>query len=220
MSSGFVSGGTTDKPTERDEEWRVAQAELEAKRLEKEDRDKQHDGKSLYEVLQANKAAKQDAFEEATRLKNQYRALDDDEAEFLDSVLEATRKKEAEVQKDTLEQLDAFRKQREEAERKALEAEEPEGVVEEEAHWVAHGRKRKKGPELLKGVKLRKTSSATEEKKDVGGKSNAGDTKKAPLPGAPASTAAATKSPSASSAPKPSIPVSLSLGYASSDEDD
>jgi hypothetical protein len=55
MSSGFVSGGTTDAPNERDDEWRAAQAELEARRLEKEDRDKQHDGKSLYEVLQANK---------------------------------------------------------------------------------------------------------------------------------------------------------------------
>lgn len=55
MSSGFVSGGTIDKPTERDDEWRAAQAELEAKRLEREDRDRQHDGKSLYEVLQANK---------------------------------------------------------------------------------------------------------------------------------------------------------------------
>lgn len=55
MSSGFVSGGTIDKPTERDDEWRAAQAELESKRLEREDRDKQHDGKSLYEVLQANK---------------------------------------------------------------------------------------------------------------------------------------------------------------------
>lgn len=55
MSSGFVSGGTIDAPNKRDDEWRAAQAELEAKRLEREDRDKQHDGKSLYEVLQANK---------------------------------------------------------------------------------------------------------------------------------------------------------------------
>ena len=55
MSSGFVSGGTIDKPNECDDEWRAAQAELEAKRLEQEDRDRQHDGKSLYEVLQANK---------------------------------------------------------------------------------------------------------------------------------------------------------------------
>ncbi|KAF2447903.1 hypothetical protein P171DRAFT_341697, partial [Karstenula rhodostoma CBS 690.94] len=167
--SGFVSGGTVDAPNERDDEWRAAQAELEAKRLEREDRDKQHDGKSLFEVLQANKAAKQDAFEEATRLKNQYRALDDDEADFLESVLEASRKKEAEVRKDTMEQLDAFRRRREEEKRKALEAEAPEDTKEEEAqaHWVAHGRKRKKGPELLKGVKLRKTSEAADDKKDA-----------------------------------------------------
>ena len=67
MSSGFVSGGTIDAPTERDEEWRAAQAELEAKRLEKEDRDKQHDGKSLYEVLQANKG---DTLPSKYRVKN------------------------------------------------------------------------------------------------------------------------------------------------------
>lgn len=55
MSSGFVSGGTVDKPIERDDEWRQAQQEIEAKRREKEELGKQNEGKSLYEVLQANK---------------------------------------------------------------------------------------------------------------------------------------------------------------------
>jgi hypothetical protein len=55
MSSGFVSGGTIDNPTERDDEWRRAQAELEEKRLAKEREGQQNDGKSLFEVLQANK---------------------------------------------------------------------------------------------------------------------------------------------------------------------
>jgi hypothetical protein len=55
MSSGFVSGGTIDNPTERDDEWRHAQAELEEKRLAKEREGQQNDGKSLFEVLQANK---------------------------------------------------------------------------------------------------------------------------------------------------------------------
>lgn len=146
-------------------------------------------------------------------MKNQYRALDDDEAEFLDSVLEATRKKEAEVRKDTLEQLGDFRKRQEEIERKALEAEAPEIVKDEEAHWVAHGRKRKKGPELLKGVKLRKTSTTDENK---GGE----EKKSAPPPAQPTSKAAATKPTSASPPPMPSNPVSLGLGYASSDDDD
>lgn len=55
MSSGFVSGGTNDQPIERDAEWLQAQQELEAQRRRKEDEGKQNDGKSLYEVLQANK---------------------------------------------------------------------------------------------------------------------------------------------------------------------
>lgn len=53
--SRFVSGGTNDAPIERDDEWLKAQQEIEAKRLQKLDEDKQQDGRSLYEVLQANK---------------------------------------------------------------------------------------------------------------------------------------------------------------------
>lgn len=55
MSSGFVSGGTADAPIERDDEWKQAQREIEEKRREKEELGKQNEGKSLYEVLQANK---------------------------------------------------------------------------------------------------------------------------------------------------------------------
>ncbi|KAJ4296533.1 hypothetical protein N0V90_006578 [Kalmusia sp. IMI 367209] len=220
MSSGFVSGGTIEEPTERDDEWRAAQAELEQKRREKEDRDKQHDGKSLYEVLQANKAAKQEAFEEASRLKNQYRALDDDEAEFLDSVLDASRKKEADVRKETLEQLDGFRRRQEEAERNALEDETPEGGKGEEAHWVSHPRKRKKGPELLKGVKLKKGSSAADDKDKGEKKEEAAHANSIGSTVAPASKSDPTKPSSASPPSKLANPVSLGLGYASSDDDD
>lgn len=55
MSSGFVSGGTTDKPVERDDEWLRAQQEIEANRRRKEEEGKQEGGKSLYEILQNNK---------------------------------------------------------------------------------------------------------------------------------------------------------------------
>lgn len=44
-----------DKPTERDDEWLKAQEQIEAARRKKEDENRQHGGKSLYEVLQANK---------------------------------------------------------------------------------------------------------------------------------------------------------------------
>ena len=56
MASRFVSGGTLENPTERDSEWLQAQQDLEAQRRQREDeRDKRQDGKTLYEVLQANK---------------------------------------------------------------------------------------------------------------------------------------------------------------------
>lgn len=55
MSSGFVSGGTTDAPIERDNEWLKAQQEIEANRRHKEEESRHEGGKTLYEVLQGNK---------------------------------------------------------------------------------------------------------------------------------------------------------------------
>lgn len=56
MSSGFVSGGTTDEPIERDDEWQRVQQELEGQRKRKADLGKQDGGQSLYDVLQNNKS--------------------------------------------------------------------------------------------------------------------------------------------------------------------
>jgi hypothetical protein len=53
--SRFISGGLLDQPIERDEEWAKAEREVEEERKRKAELDKQHAGKSLYEVLQANK---------------------------------------------------------------------------------------------------------------------------------------------------------------------
>jgi hypothetical protein len=56
MSSGFVSGGTTDAPIERSDEWLAAQLELEANRRRKADEAAaQNSGRSLFETLEANK---------------------------------------------------------------------------------------------------------------------------------------------------------------------
>lgn len=57
MSSGFVSGGTVDAPIERDEAWRAAQQEVEAKHRRKAELARQNDGKSLFETLEANKGS-------------------------------------------------------------------------------------------------------------------------------------------------------------------
>jgi hypothetical protein len=113
-------------------------------------------------------AAKQEAFEEANRLKNQFRALDEDEVEFLDSVLESTRAEEARVKRETAEGLALFRKQQEEADKKARRGsdrgvnDEGSPTAEEES-WIAGVRKRKrtKDKEGFKGVKLRRFSTPT-----------------------------------------------------------
>ena len=52
MPSGFVSGGTIDNPKEA---WLQAHKDLESSQREKREAATQDGGKSLYEVLQANK---------------------------------------------------------------------------------------------------------------------------------------------------------------------
>lgn len=115
--------------------------------------------------------AKQEAFEESIRLKNQFRNLDEDEIEFLDSVLESTRAKEEAVKKETTEQLDIFRRQQEEADKAimseavGLEDTSPVGgIAPGESQWAINARKRKraKGREALLGAKVRKTSFAND----------------------------------------------------------
>jgi hypothetical protein len=171
MSSGFVSGGTIDEPTQRDDEWRRAQQELEDERRRKAELGKQNDGKSLYEVLQQNKMAKQEAFEESIRLKNQFRSLDEDEVEFLDSLLESTRAKEEAVKKETAEHLAAYQRQREEAERALIEGSSggqngsgsAANQTGNEELWAVAGRKRKRNKkDFLVPPKIRKSSSSVD----------------------------------------------------------
>lgn len=103
-------------------------------------------------------------------MKNQFRNLDEDEIEFLDSVLESTRAKEEAVKKETTEQLDVFRRQQEEADKALLNEAAgtndaiPLGLASSESQWAINARKRKgaKEKEGLKGVKLRKLSSTSE----------------------------------------------------------
>lgn len=228
MSSGFVSGGKAGEEVERDDEWKKAQQEIEDARRAKAELAKQHDGKSLYEVLQANKDKKQADFEEKARYKLHV-ALDDEEADYLDSILEKKRQEEANIKKETVEQLDLFRRQREEAERKARGLEE-DGTEPAQEHgaeqWATAGRKRKKGPEagLLKGVKLRKSSSITEEKPQAVQKNTANSfpqtDSKSGREGSTNAPAADAKSPTSQAPPKPGNTLALGLGYASSDDED
>jgi len=234
MSSGFVSGGTNDEPIKRSDEWLAAQAEIEANRQRKAIEARQSDGRSLFETLEANKAAKQEAFEEANRLKNQFRALDEDEVEFLDSVLESTRAEEERVKRETAEGLEQFRRQQEEADKKSrrgsdgAQATDEGSLTVEEEQWVAGGRKRKRSKEKdrLKGLKIRRSSTtekaadpstaeASSSKRPSTTKTPAKDTEPVQPKSPPAPPASAEKGPPA---PPKSSGLGL-VGYGSDDDD-
>lgn len=128
--------------------------------------------------------AKQEAFEESIKLKNQFRSLDEDEVDFLDSVLESTRRKEAAIKKETAEQLKVFRKEREEADKATANADDAVdsgkmvmGTISpvEEDQWAISGRKRKKGKQdSLKPIKSRKLSGEELPVSKSLGRSNSG----------------------------------------------
>ncbi|TQS35121.1 hypothetical protein Golomagni_04467 [Golovinomyces magnicellulatus] len=139
MSSRFVSDSSTnitikttdDTQQQRDkkiEAWQKIQEEIDAAAARRADEARNGNSssnrKSLYEILEANKAIKQEAFEEATRLRNQFRALDKDEIDFLDSVLERTREEESRVKMENLSRVKSFLRQQAEADQKARAASE------------------------------------------------------------------------------------------------
>ncbi|KAH8331391.1 hypothetical protein KR074_002504 [Drosophila pseudoananassae] len=83
MSSGFVTEAeAAEARKRRQEEWeRVRQPEDPLERPEEP-----YDGRSLYERLKENKTKKDMEYEEAHKLKNLIRGLDDDEVQFLELV--------------------------------------------------------------------------------------------------------------------------------------
>ncbi|KAF5021405.1 hypothetical protein F66182_6554 [Fusarium sp. NRRL 66182] len=145
----------------KSKEWEAVQQELEAERKRRqEQRVKAATGegeKSLYDILQANKAAKQAEFEEQTKLRNQFRALDDDEIEFLDEIRANKRAEEERVKRETEEGLKAFR----ERQKDDPGQNETDAAQEGGESWGV-GRKRKRNKERdVKG--LRRKVSGTEE---------------------------------------------------------
>lgn len=87
-------------------------------------------------------------------------------------MLESTRAEEERVKRETAEGLEQFRRQQEEADKKARGSDEPRAADEgspivDEEQWVTGGRKRKRAKEKdgLKGVKIRR-SSTTEKAAD------------------------------------------------------
>lgn len=191
-------------------------------------------------------AAKQAAFEEQNRIRNQFRALDDDEIEFLHGMSDEKRAEEERVRRETEERLASFRKaQLAVGGGGAGDVDDGTGSgdveVEEWGHAAGKKRKREREREKagLKGVRRR--ISVPEDEKSVAGEAKGGDgtasstesgrvkptpTKPTPTPAKPDSAATEKPSSAASTAstrtvnaaviPKPA----LGLVDYGSDEDD
>lgn len=173
-------------------EWEAVQKDLEEERRQRAEARKlaveggEGGERSLYDILQANKAAKQAAFEEQNRIRNQFRALDDDEIEFLHGMSDEKRAEEERVRRETEEGLAAFRKAQLAAggggagdvgDGSGSGDIEVEIEVEEWGH--AAGRKRKREKERdkagLKGVR-RRISMSKDEKRAAGEAKTSDDT--------------------------------------------
>lgn len=83
----------TTARAKRDEEWAAAYSRLGQEPPQQPVEDV-YDGRSLAEKLAANKAAKQEEWEERNKLSNQFRALEEDEVQFLDTMVEEQEEEE------------------------------------------------------------------------------------------------------------------------------
>ncbi|KAI0673474.1 N-terminal domain of NEFA-interacting nuclear protein NIP30-domain-containing protein [Trametes maxima] len=95
VGSRFVSQSELETAkAKRDEQWKAAYARL-GQEPPPQPADDAFDGRSLAEhEAHAFQAAKQEEWEERNKLGNQFRALEEDEVLFLDSVLEKQREEE------------------------------------------------------------------------------------------------------------------------------
>lgn len=133
------------------------------------------------------------------------------------------------MKKETAEGLALFRQQQEEADKKARSgdaasvAKEGSPVAKEES-WIAGGRKRKrtKEKEILKGVKVRRSSTANEADKGVNQPTKKPETPKSAASANPASQALPANTSASIKAEKIPAPAKGSLGLVDyrSDEDD
>ncbi|KAI1415559.1 hypothetical protein F5Y13DRAFT_156282 [Hypoxylon sp. FL1857] len=226
-------------------EWEAVQKDLEADRRRREEaRRAQVEGgtggeRSLYEILQANKAAKQAAFEEQNRIRNQFRALDDDEIEFLDGVRDERRVEEEKMKRETEERLASFR-QAQKAARTTTSAEEDSGnrhEDEEAVAWTGAGKKRRRSDKevksIVKGVKRRASEHEKEDDVAAAVKSKPEEVKtetktkgeskldtKTDTASKPSATAKPAKSPAPEIAPEKPKPKLGLVDYGSDEDDD
>ncbi|KAF9532040.1 NEFA-interacting nuclear protein NIP30 [Crepidotus variabilis] len=104
VGSRFVSSDEIESAkARRDEQWKAAYARLGQEPPPQLQTDDTYDGRSLAEI------AKQEAWEEKNKLANQFRALEEDEIMFLDSIRERQEEEERQRREKDGEDVKNFR---------------------------------------------------------------------------------------------------------------
>ncbi|KAH9486812.1 PSME3-interacting protein [Psilocybe cubensis] len=94
VGSRFITQDEVETAKQRrEEQWKAAYARL-GQEPPPQQQEEVYDGRSLAEKLAANRIAKQEEWEEKTKLANQFRALEEDEIMFLDSIRERQEEEE------------------------------------------------------------------------------------------------------------------------------
>ncbi|KAJ3925868.1 MAG: N-terminal domain of NEFA-interacting nuclear protein NIP30-domain-containing protein [Lentinula lateritia] len=183
VGSRFVSSDEIETAkARRDEQWKAAYARLGQEPPPQPQADA-YDGRSLAEVtpflcpfkkLAANRAAKQEEWEEKSKLANQFRALEEDEIMFLDSLREREEAEEKARQERDGEEVKGFKEAV--AARMQLSNAPPPSIGSSSAAKSAVPKKDPKAPVIvkkdlkklsLKGVVVKKKKIASAGKTDV-----------------------------------------------------
>ena len=170
-------------------------------------------------------AAKQEAFEEASKLRNQFRPLDDNEVDFLETVKQKERNRTEAVRQETAEQLAAFRKEQAASEQdvdgnlvtttKAGSEKAGDGSL-----WATSKKRRK--PQVDRDVKGAKTRRLSEGR-EVSAVGTATETKVSSIDGPITSKNAVTKldkTVTPNQEKGPTKPAGLALGYGTDSDSD
>lgn len=92
VAARFVSQTSLDAAKAvREADWKAMHEKLGAEVIpeyKEKGEGEEYDGRSLWEKLQEHKDKKQEAFDEQIKFKNQFRALDEDEISFLDTLID------------------------------------------------------------------------------------------------------------------------------------
>ncbi|KAI5855725.1 N-terminal domain of NEFA-interacting nuclear protein NIP30-domain-containing protein [Tricharina praecox] len=246
MSSGFVPAGTIlpDTPlvsNPEDAAWAAARAAVSGSSSSSTagagastsvSATDPSDTRSLFEILQANKTRKQEEFAEKLKFKNQFRALDEDDVEFLDSVMDGQKRLDEERRRKEREEVEKFKELQSAGDAGVgVEAELKE--EEEEVKWGKRKRGEKRGrPTVtaLAGVKVKRKEETEEgatkkDRIDGGGEEKTLEAKKRKVEEKVETkqTTVVEKPAEKATAPVPKVglpKVALGLDYGSDSDDD